>query len=91
LVRAYSGGVKLALATLPRAIHLPTVDLLVVIDYASVTPVQRLLPQFEARVQDETYGAQVTYLLRLPEERAPALQQRLVELTSGQVSITSRL
>lgn len=87
LVRAYSGGVKLALATLPLAEHVPTVELLVVIDYASVTPVQRLLPEFEAEVQGEDYAADVTYRLRLPEEQAAALQQRLVELTSGQVLV----
>ena len=90
LVRAYSGGVKLALATLPLAQHTPTVDLLVVIDYASVTPVQRLLPEFEAQVRSEEYGADVTYHLRLPQEHAPALQQRLVELTNGQVLIEAR-
>ncbi len=87
LVRAYSGGVKLALETLPRAMHVPTVDLLVVIDYGNVTPVQRLLPEFEAEVRREEYGADVTYHLRLPEEHAPALQQRLMELTNGQVLI----
>jgi hypothetical protein len=32
----------------------------------------------------------VTYHLRLPEEHAPALQQRLVELTNGQVLIERR-
>jgi uncharacterized YigZ family protein len=90
LVRAYSGGVKLALETLPLAQHTPTVDLLVVIDYASVTPVQRLLPEFDAEVRSEEYGVDVTYRLRLPEEHAPALQQRLVELTNGQVLIDIR-
>jgi uncharacterized YigZ family protein len=87
LVRAYSGGVKLALATLPLAQHTPSVDLLVVLDYASVTPVQRLLPEFEATVRSEEYRAVATYHLRLPEERADALQQRLMELTNGQVLI----
>jgi uncharacterized YigZ family protein len=89
LVRAYSGGVKLALATLPLAQHVPTIDLLVVLDYASVTPIQRLLSEFEAKVLDEDYGVDVTYRLRLPVDRAPALQQRLVELTNGQVLIES--
>lgn len=87
LVRAYSGGVKLVLESLPLAEHVPTVDLLVVIDYASVTPVQRLLPQFEAAVVEEAYGADVTYRLRLPEERSRPLQQALISLTSGQVLI----
>jgi uncharacterized YigZ family protein len=90
LVRAYSGGVKLALESLTLAQHVPTADLAVVIDYAHVTPVQRLLPEFEAKIQGEDYGADVTYHLRLPEEHAPALQQRLVELTNGQVLIERR-
>jgi putative IMPACT (imprinted ancient) family translation regulator len=60
LVRAYSGGVKLALAT---------------------------LPQFEATVPSEDYGADVTLHLRLPHEQTQALQQRPVELTNGQVLI----
>lgn len=87
LVRAYSGGVKLALATLSLAAHVPTVDLELVIDYANVAVVQRLLPTFEAEVRNETYAADVTYRVRLPEEHAPALQQRLVELTNGQVLV----
>lgn len=90
LVRAYSGGVKLALETLPLGSHVPTVDLVVVIDYASVTPVQRLLPEFEADLRGDEYGADVTYRLRLPQDRAPALQQRLLELTNGQVLIEVR-
>ncbi|HNS04285.1 MAG TPA: YigZ family protein, partial [Anaerolineae bacterium] len=87
LVRAYSGGVKLALETLPLAVHRPTVDLLVVIDYASVTPVQRVLAEFGATLQQEDYGVDVTYYLRLPADQSPTLQQRLVELTNGQVLI----
>jgi uncharacterized YigZ family protein len=89
LVRAYSGGVKAALETLPQAEHVVTTDLLVVIDYASVTPLQRLLPDFEAQVVDEAYAADVTYRLRLPEARAPDLRQALVRLTNGQVLVES--
>jgi uncharacterized YigZ family protein len=87
LVRAYSGGVKRALATLPLAEHILAVELLVVLDYGSVTPVQRLLPTFEAQVITEEYGADVTYHLQLPEEEAAELQRALVELTRGQVVI----
>lgn len=87
LVRAYSGGVKLALATLLLAQHVPQTELVVVVDYASVTPLQRSLPEFEAKIMSETYDAEVTYRLRLPEEQAAGLQQRLVALTNGQVLI----
>lgn len=87
LVRAYSGGVKLALETLPLAQHVPTVGLLVVLDYGSVAPMQRLLPVFEAQVVAEDYGADVTYRLRLPEERARDLERALIDLTGGQVLV----
>ena len=87
LVRAYSGGVKLALETLPVSQHVPKTELMVVVDYPSVTAVQRLLPEFEAVVTGEEYAVDVTYRLRLPEDQAAPLQQALVELTHGQVLI----
>jgi uncharacterized YigZ family protein len=87
LVKAYSGGVQYALEELPLAEHVPSVQLEVVIDYASVTPVQRLLPQFEAVIVDETYAADVTYRLKLPEEQADVFEQALVGLTNGTVLV----
>jgi len=87
LVRAYSGGVKLALEGLPVTEYVPKSALEVVIDYGHVAQVQRLLPDFEAVVTGETYAADVTFRLELPEERADALQARLVELTNGQVLV----
>ncbi len=87
LVRAYSGGVKLALESLPLAQHIPMVELFVTVDYAGVTPLQRLLPAFEAEISAQAYSADVTYHLRVPAERAAPLEQALVELLSGQVLI----
>jgi uncharacterized YigZ family protein len=90
LVRAYSGGVKLALESLPLAQHIPMTQLQVVIDYASIAAVQRLLPAFEAAVANEEYGVDVTYHIRLPREQALPLEQALIELTNGQVLIESQ-
>lgn len=87
LVRAYSGGVKLALESLPLAQHTPMAQLQVVVDYASVTAVQRLLPAFEATIASEEYDVDVAYHIRLPQEQASHLEQALVELTNGQVLI----
>ena len=83
LVRAYSGGVKLALAGLPLAVHVPQQALLVVVDYSAVTALQRLLPQFEAHSEGEEYGVDVTYHIRLPQEQASPFHKALVELTNG--------
>ncbi|GIV77856.1 MAG: hypothetical protein KatS3mg050_2250 [Litorilinea sp.] len=87
LVKAYSGGVQLALASLPTVEKVPTVELQVVLDYAAVTPVKRLLPEYEAEVLDEVYAAQVTYRLKVPEEQVSPLIQALTELTHGQAEV----
>ena len=87
LVRAYSGGVKLALASLPRAEHVPMTDLIVVIAYPSVTPLQRLLPAYEAVVVQESYAADVTYRLRLPVEQADSFAGALIGLTNGEAIV----
>jgi len=83
LVRAYSGGVKLALETLPLAEHRAMASLEVVIPYAFVTPVQRLLPDYEAEVLAEDYAADVTYHLRLPVEQVAAFTEAVIGLTHG--------
>jgi len=83
LVRAYSDGVKLALETLPLAEHRATTDLEVVIPYAFVTPLQRMLPEYEAEVLAEEYGADASYRLRLPEEQAAPFTEALIGLTHG--------
>ncbi len=49
LVKAYSGGVQLALASLPVVERVPRADLTVVLDYSAITPLQRLLPRLRSR------------------------------------------
>ncbi len=83
LVRAYSGGVKLALESLPLAEHREMADLEVVIPYAFVTPLQRLLSDYEAEILTEDYGADVTYRLRLPVERVGAFADAVIGITHG--------
>jgi len=83
LVRAYSDGVKLALASLPLAEHRVTVDVRIRIPYTFVTPVQRLAPNYEIDFVDETYGADVSYHLRLPQEHLAPFTEALAGLTNG--------
>jgi len=87
LVRAYSSGPQYALEGLSVAEHVPQSVLEVVIDYTSVTLVQRMLPEYEAAIVDETYAADVTYRIQLPEERADIFEQALVGLTNGTVLV----
>ncbi|MEM7534714.1 MAG: YigZ family protein [Chloroflexota bacterium] len=87
LVKAYTGGVKLALESLPVIERVPKVDVLVVVSYSTVTPLQRVWDDYEIEVQDEEYAADVTYTLTLPESQLPPFEAMLTELTNGQAML----
>ena len=55
--------------------------------YRWVTPVERLLPDFEATVAEQEFAADVTWRIALPEERAAALSAALVELSHGEIEV----
>jgi len=87
LVKAYSGGVQLALQSLPLSERIPKAELIVVLDYTNVTPLKRLLPSYEAEVLEEEYAADVTYRLQLPVEQMAACTEAIDGLTNGQALI----
>lgn len=87
LVKAYSGGVQLALQSLPLSERIPKAELIVVLDYTNVTPLKRLLPTYEAEVLEEEYAADVTYRLQLPVEQMAACTEAIDGLTNGQALI----
>ncbi len=87
LVKAYSGGVQLALQTLPIIEHVPQAVLLAVIDYTNVTPFKRMLPEYEVEIIQEEYATDVTYHVKLPVEKVDPFTQAVIELTSGQALI----
>lgn len=92
LVKAYSGGVQLAIASLPVIERVPRAEVVVVIDYRAVTPLQRLLAQFEAELLRQEFEVDATFHLRLPQERLAAFSACVVELTNGQalLEVTSQ-
>jgi uncharacterized YigZ family protein len=87
LVRAYSGGVKAALAELPVTEKVARVTLLAVGPYSWITPVARLLPQFEAETIGQEYAADVTWSIQVPEEYAAGLAAALVDLSHGELEV----
>jgi uncharacterized YigZ family protein len=87
LVRAYSGGVKAALQVLPVQEKVSYRMLLVGGPYSYVTPLERLLPDFEATVAGRDFAADVTWQIRVPSEQAERLAAALVELSRGELEI----
>lgn len=85
LVRAYGGGVKLALAELPTQERIAWVTLQALSPYHWVTPITRLLPQHEAVLAEQSYSDVVEWGIRVPEEKAAGLAAALTELTHGEI------
>lgn len=84
LVKAYSGGVQLALASLPTLERVSKTAVTLMVDYSVVTVLKRLLPDYEAELLGEEYTTDVTYHLRLPSANLAAFDDAITALTSGQ-------
>lgn len=87
LVRAYSGGVKAVLAALPVREKIAYAQLLARGPYHWVTPVMRILSEYEAEIASQDYAADVTWRLRVPQERAADLSAALLALSNGQIAV----
>jgi uncharacterized YigZ family protein len=87
LVRAYSGGVKAALAELPRSERVERRRITVTLPYRLFEQVQRRLPDYEVQILGTEYAVDVTLHVQLPLEHVAALQHELIELSGGQATI----
>jgi len=87
LSRAYSGGVRLALETLPTEQKVERTTLRVEVDYEAVDPVRRLLEEVGAEVVEEEYREMVRYRVAVPVEAIAALTDRLAGITRGKARI----
>ncbi|MBO5491140.1 MAG: YigZ family protein [Desulfovibrio sp.] len=83
LVRAYQDSVRENLATLPLRRRVQETRLRLVLAYAHLDDLRRLLPAYEARIDTEDYQAEARLLLRLPEEHAAAFTAALAGLSNG--------
>ena len=88
LVRAYSGGVQAALATLPVTERIEYVHLAVVVDYARISAVQQLCADFEAEILGQTFTEQVRIDLRLPQGNAGRFRAAVLDATRGRASLS---
>jgi uncharacterized YigZ family protein len=84
LSRAYSGGVKLVLESLPVHEKVDRVTLDITVDYDVVTLLKRLLDEEEAKGLKEDYGAQVRFRVAVPRERVDFVRDAVAGMTRGQ-------
>ncbi|HJD97139.1 YigZ family protein [Mailhella massiliensis] len=83
LTRAYQNGVKEALALLPVTEKKVFLRARARVDYAHADRFYRLLPRFQAKVAEESFGESALFTLELPEECFEACRLALRECTDG--------
>ena len=84
LSRAYAGGVKLLLQTLPTELKIKRVHVSVRVAYPHVESLQRLLDDLEIVVEHEEYGEEVRYQIAVPVMTLETPREQLAQLTSGE-------
>jgi len=83
LVRAYTGCVQHALATLPLDERVDLVRLTIAVDFGRVAAVQQLFAAFEVQVVSHAYETDARYDLRLPSARLDGFRAAVLEATRG--------
>jgi uncharacterized YigZ family protein len=83
LSRAYSGGITLALQTLPTQIKVDRVEVVVSAAYTFADALRRRFGDFDVRVNDETFGADVRWRLGVPVAEVDPLRMAVADLTNG--------
>lgn len=83
LQRAYSGGVRLALESMPRAERVRRVTVWVSMEYAARDPVEQAAKELEGVLLEEEYGAEVRLQVAVPESALGAFRRSVAEATSG--------
>lgn len=83
LVRAYSGGVQHALRVLSTVERVERVRVSVVIPYAGIDAVRRIVAREGATVEREQFESGVTLELDVPDDRRDAIVAAIVDATAG--------
>jgi uncharacterized YigZ family protein len=84
LGRAYAGGVKHALDGLELESRVDRALMEVVVGYAHVDGLQRLLDEVDALIRSESYGVSVRYEAAVPEAALPRFEHALADMTAGE-------
>lgn len=80
LARAYAGAVRAAVAELPVALQVPTVELVLELPYDRLGALKRLVRPPRVKIVDEAYGASVRLVLAVHEAERAELEAALADL-----------
>lgn len=83
LSRAYSGGVTLALSSLPTDERVERAVVDVSVGYPDVDALQRMISDMDLPILDEAFAADVRYRIGVPVEDVEVVRRRIADLTRG--------
>jgi uncharacterized YigZ family protein len=89
LVRAYSGCVQQAMKELALAERVELTRVRIEVEHSSVSGLQRLLPDHEATVVGQEWGAAAAFEVELPLAGVEPLRLALADLTRGRGTLTT--
>jgi uncharacterized YigZ family protein len=87
LARAYAAGVQHALASLPTELKVTRARFEIAVAYPRVDALRQLLAELDARVEEESYGAEVRYRVAVPTRAAERLAEGIADLTAGEGTV----
>lgn len=87
LSRAYSGGVKHLLETLPTVEKVERVRLRVVLAYSEVDAFRRLASEADVSVEEEEFAADVAFVVGVPVSDRVSFEAALADLTQGRARV----
>lgn len=86
LVRAYGDATKAVLEILPRAEKVPTHTVMLALPYPLLEQVRLLVGQWNGRILDEAFAADITMTMQFTVAHFPGFQDALRELSHGSLS-----
>ena len=85
LVRAYGDAVRTVLEVVPLAEKIPTHTTMIALPYSHYERVRLLITEYQGKILDEIFEADVTIRSQFAVESFPAFQKALTEMTHGQL------
>ncbi|MCY7294463.1 YigZ family protein [Alteromonas sp. a30] len=89
LVKAYGGGVKQALATLPTIEKIAQDNITLQCGYEQISLVEHLCQEFSADILSRDYSDSLSMTLSLDARQTADLKEALINKSAGQISILS--
>ncbi|EPE7491815.1 IMPACT family protein [Cronobacter universalis] len=89
LVKAYGGGVQQALTLLETTLKVPLTEYTLLCDYAQLAGVETLLGQFNGRVVESAFQANVALRVALPHTQVAAFSAKLADFSRGALHLLS--